>query len=388
MANSWSALAPTNFMPKVQRFRDRFLVSKAIAFTKFAALLKNGQKIDWPFVTDLRSQTYTPGTDLTIDNNTATSDTLTINQSEAVTFTRDPNSDAQALDKTVVAKLAKRSGHILGRKVDQSVLQKGIDDAGETYAGGTMTASGIYSALTDIVAVLQRNDADRPLFAVLDPERIALLAQNEVANGFNLADSALKNGFVGKSQAGLTIFNSNNLPTSCTLSMATQPTAGDTVTIYGVTWTWVADGTAANPGELNVGGNAADAQAILRSAVNGSTPPSAGDYVDVSVRNRRKYQNGQVSMAAFSGNNAVITAYGKQGNSETFTAAGNVFGTETGNLLAGEMGAIALAMQIMPTMYIGKEAKRPEHNYIMHQLHGEEVFTEDVDGLVDITINV
>lgn len=390
MANTFGPLAPVNFTPMVQDYLESYLVATQISNTKWNSLLRSGQSIDFPTTTDMRSQTYTPGTDLTIDDNVAASNTMLINQSRAVTFTMDPNTQAQAEDKGVQAKLAARAGYITAKQIDQSVLSTAVTGAGNTVAGGTLTASSVYQVLAETMATLQRSEgADGPMFAVLDPERVALLAQSEVANGFNLADSAHKNGFVGNSASGFKIFNSNNLPNSVTLSMATQPTNLDTTTIAGVTWTWVTDSTAASAGEINIGANAADAQAIFVTAINGTTPPTAGDYVDVSTANRRILQNGNVSCSAFAANVATITSNTLLAPSETFTAAGNVFGTETSSLLAGRFGAPSLAMQINPTLASAQEPARPmETNYALHTLYGRAVFSRDAFRLAAISINV
>lgn len=389
MANTWSALAPVNFMPKVQRYINQRLVGKKIARTDFRAELVTGQTIDWPTTTDMRTQTYTPGTNLTIDNNVAASDTMTINQSLASTWTMDPNSQRQAEDKTVNDKLASQASFRIASSIDQSIFNTAVNGASNTQAGGTLSVSNIYSTLTTGLATLQRNNIDLVPFAVLDPERVALLSQAEIANGFNKADVALSNGFVGDSAVGLKIFRSNNLPTSSVLTMDTQPTANDTITIAGVTWTFIADGGTATAGQLKIGANLSDAQAILKAAINGTDAPSAGDYVDVSTANRRKLQNADVTFGTFSANAATITAYGKQNNSETFTAASNVFGTETGSLLLGGIGAISLGMQIEPTMASAPIPERPmETNYAVHTLFGTKVFDRDSELLVNLTINV
>jgi len=390
MANTFGPLAPVNFTPMVQDYLESFLVATKISNTKWNGLLRSGQSIDFPHTVDMRSQAYTPGTDLTIDDNAATSDTMLINQSRAVTWTMDPNSLAQAEDKGVQAKLASRAAYITAKQVDGEVLSNAVTNAGSTVAGGVLTASSVYQVLSETMATLSRSEgADGPMFAVLDPERVALLAQSEVANGFALADSAHKNGFVGNSASGFKIFSSNNLPTSVALTMDTQPSNLDTTTIAGVTWTWVTDGTAAAAGEVNIGANNADAQAIFVTAVNGTTPPNVGDYVDVTAANRRLLQNGVVACGAFAANVATITGRTLLNPSETFTAGTNVFGTVTGNLLAGRFGAPSLAMQINPTLASAKEPARPmETNYALHTLYGRAVFTRDASRLANITIDV
>lgn len=389
MANTHSALAPVNFMPMVQDFLNARLVSRPIARTEFKEQLRSGQSIDWPYITDLRVQTYTPGTDLTIDNNVATSNTMSIDQSRAATFTLDPNQQAQAEDKGIQSMLADQAAYRIANDIDQKTLGEGATYAGSTITGGVLAAGTLYSKMTDALATLQRNNAtDRSLFAVLDPETCALLAQVEVANGFNLADAALKNGFVGPSHAGFNVYNSNNLPTTVTLTMDTIPVAGNTTTIAGVTFTWTAAGAATNAGDIAIGANVAASQANWLLAIAGTATGSAATYIDLSVVNRRKLQNAGVASAAWGANATVITGYGKLACSETFTPATDGFSVETGTMLFGSVGAISLGMQILPEMYEGKEAKRPETNYIIHTLFGKKVFYQDTARLVKMTRTV
>jgi len=388
--NVHSALAPVNFMPMVQDYLNQRLVAKELCRTEFKAQLRSGQSIDWPYTTDMRVQTYTPGTDLTMDANTATSDTMSINQSRASTFVMDPNQQAQAEDKTIQAKMANQASFRIASDIDQKVFKEGTDNASSTITGGVLSASTLYGKLTDGMATLQRQNAnDGAMFAVLDPETIALLAQIEVANGFNLADSALQNGFVGKSHAGFYVYNSNNLPTTVSLTMDTQPANTETITIAGVTWTWVTDSTAANAGEMNIGANIGDAKLILVAALNAAAQPTAGDYVDVAVNSRRIYQNIGLSAATFSGDVCVITGFGKLAVSETMADATNEFSVETGSMLLGTKGAISLGMQIEPKMAFAKNPDRPmETNYAIHTLFGKKVFERDTERLVEFTRTV
>src|SRR3990167_5019739 len=178
MANVWTTLAPVNFMPKVQRYVNQVLVAKAIARTEFRDQLVSGQTIDWPTTTDMRTQTYTPGTDLTIDDNTSATNTLAINVSRASTWTMDPNTLRQAEDKGVADRIAAQAAFRIASDIDQRVLNAGVTGASNTQAGGTLSASNILSTLTTGLSTLRRNNLDLMPFAVLDPERIGLLSQS------------------------------------------------------------------------------------------------------------------------------------------------------------------------------------------------------------------
>lgn len=120
-----------------------------------------------------------------------------------------------------------------------------------------------------------------------------------------------------------------------TLSMATKPTADDTIVLNGVTFTWVAALTAAN--QLLIGADAAASQAAVEAAFkdrdNGGVLHTVTDAVFESI---------EMSCGAFAADDAVFTANvkGTAGNAlattETFTAGGNVFDAATlGTTTAG-----------------------------------------------------
>ena len=127
-----------------------------------------------------------------------------------------------------------------------------------------------------------------------------------------------------------------------TLTVDTQPTAGDTMTIGATTYTFRAAGTAAVAGEINLGANLAATKPLIVSAINGDSLNSA---------------NASVSAATFSSNNCTLTArvVGAAANSvattETFTAGTNVFAAAT--LTGGVDGTPASkGDQLFDTSYV------------------------------------
>jgi hypothetical protein len=113
-----------------------------------------------------------------------------------------------------------------------------------------------------------------------------------------------------------------------TLTVDTQPTAGDTFTIGSTVYTFRAVGDANAAGDVEVGADLAGAQANIVAAVNGT--------------DRFNDPHPSVTIAAFAANDAVLTASvaGTAGNAiattETFTAGTNVFDAGTlGTTTAG-----------------------------------------------------
>jgi hypothetical protein len=113
----------------------------------------------------------------------------------------------------------------------------------------------------------------------------------------------------------------NTTKSSGTLTMDTQPTAGDTVTIGSKVFTFVPAGTANADGEVSVGADLAGAQAALVDAINGNDGINDPHPL--------------VTAADFAADDCVITAIvgGVTGDSiatiETFDAGTNVFAAAT-----------------------------------------------------------
>lgn len=380
MANDYSANNPENFMPMVQDFRDFSLIARKVADFAFKNVIgKDGDRVHWTYDPDLYTQSYDIGSNLDIPSRTQVDDYMDITTKRAVAWTDDPISQAQRKDKKLNAKLAMRAGGVLGRYVDQEMFQTGVDgvanDSTPSAGAVTLSKDNMLSYLTNMLANIEEEDgADGEMWCAVDPLRRAVLSQLFVEDGFNEADAALRNGFIGKA-AGMNFYTTNNLPTSVSITIDTQPTAGDTITIKGVTWTCVADGATASAGEVNIGADLADFKTIIVKAINGTT---SADYTDVAQKARNKYRNAQVSAAAFSGDVMVVTGYGRLNASLSMTAGTNVISTaETGYMLAGRKGAISIGVQKEPTYYVGKEPKRPEENFIIYQLHGSKMFYEN-----------
>lgn len=142
----------------------------------------------------------------------------------------------------------------------------------------------------------------------------------------------LRKYFEDKLQAGSPV---NAVGSAGTLTLDTQPTAGDTMTIGNKTYTFTADGTASADGEIDVGADLADCKTLIPAAINGS------DGINTA--------HTQVTAGAFSGDDMVITATTKGvagdllATTETFTAGTNVFDDVTlGTTTAGVNGDIGL----------------------------------------------
>jgi len=155
----------------------------------------------------------------------------------------------------------------------------------------------------------------------------------------------IKRGFVGADSLNDVVLRHpevasapvNAVAATAVLTMDTQPTAGDTMTIGTKVYTFTTDGTAADDGEIDVGADLADAKTLVVAAINGT------DSINTA--------HPDVTASAFSGDDCTITASAKgtAGNAiattETFTAGTNVFDTAT--LESGVDGTDGLAWETL-----------------------------------------
>lgn len=161
-----------------------------------------------------------------------------------------------------------------------------------------------------------------------------------------------------------------------TLTMDTQPTSGDTMTIDTKVYTFVPDGTANADGEVDIGADLAEAKLNVVGAVNGAAPQAHNDA------------HTTVSAAAFSGNDSVMTALagGVAGNAiattETFTAGTNVF--DAGTLGTTTAGVDPLASAVTDSLIAAINASAVEAVAAVDIGTAEVLLIADAVGVVTL----
>ncbi len=389
MPNSLTNLNAEWWQATIQFFLNNMLVAREICNTKEEALLVSGQTVNFPQVNDLTVSNYTQGTDVTPQPLTASNSLLTVNKSKIVSFIVDPVQQMQATSK-YVSVMAQQAAFRLANEIDKQVLGDCVSLAFTQLTQGAVNPSTLFGVFTNAYAQLfYQNATDRELFTVLDATRLGYLTQTFINGGFQQADKKLEDGFspyAGRAN-NFKVYVSNNIPSLITLTLAVNPTAGDVFSLDGATWTFVANGTATNPGDISIGGNAAATQVIVVNAINGTGVPGASTYIDIAASSRTTYTNNSVVSSAFNTNVATITAVGPMNTSATFTSGSNFFGTEKTYMIFGSMGAPSLAVQMLPSLYIHPLQYQIGLNYMTHTLYGSTVFTRDTHRLVAVQIN-
>lgn len=315
---------------------------------------KDGRKAHRPILSHPQVGTYTPHSDISFDEKTASKQTLEVDTFEYAAEDIDITEKNQTPYDLVSHSLSSiRNG--LMNSVEQKFLGE-ITNAFHSISGAPVDvqSTNILDIIAEADGKLGAFDAPRETAlkaAVFGPRTVAKLRRAKADRESRLGDSTLENGVVGP-WMGWTVVENNNLPWSANLKIATQPTDGDTVTISGVTFTFKTTlGTTA--GNVLIGADAAAARANLEKAVEGLTGAGT-NYVELGIRDRfllRRKRNVTCTTAetmAFAG-------FGDISVSETLTAAADIWSDQKQQSVFMIRGAIDMVLQFMDLKVGDKE---------------------------------
>lgn len=248
----------------------------------------------------------------------------------------------------------------LGKAVHRDTYSNTVNGAGlvldnEVLAGSasagtpiTVSASNPDEIATKAYALMQDAGVSasegRPYF-MIDPNTARNFKLFGMGAGFNVADRQIMKGFELIPTFDFDYIVTPEVEHEQVLTMATNPTADDTVTVAGVTFTFKA--SPATAGQVDIGGSADATRAILANAINGSATgqDSATGYYEVSAANRLILKNrGVIAVNDDTADTITVTAYGSIGGAETFTDGTDAWGTERKNLLCGLRKSTHLAL--------------------------------------------
>lgn len=258
---------------------------------------------------------------------------------------------------------AAEQGQIVADKVDQYVLNLPVSTSGVSdidagvMAGGAsngtayeVTSSTVDDVTNTIREQLLINNArvSKGIDWVVTPRELTDVTAFMQNNGFSVADAAIRNGFVGEMFNGMRVFVSNNLTHDCTLSLATNPTAGDTVTINGVTFNFAAT-LGSTEGTLHIGSTVDATRANFAVALNapGTSIAEATDtgYVAFTGENLKTLKKMQiVAVDTAAADTLKVTAKGTLTVSETLTDGTDAWGNVHRHTIAQVRGSLFLAL--------------------------------------------
>ena len=251
----------TAFSNTYEEIFQKVLTAMKIANTRLLSDLYYGKAIERVYI-DISSanvEDITAYTDMTSQAVSDTSETLTVNQNKGIMF--------QISEKELVQAGPLNPGEFIGMQlarkvaiyVDADVLYETTSalyafDTGDLTTGVstgvpiTLSSTTVPQMVMRMPAKLRAKNnqvltAGSNLAFVVDSYGIADMFQYLLGKNADFVNALFQNGYVNEQVAGAKVYVSENLTGEAVLGMATEPTANDTVTIGGVTFTFVASPT-------------------------------------------------------------------------------------------------------------------------------------------------
>ena len=385
MANNLDAFSPEYWSARTQRLLKKKLIAREIASMEEQATLRDGDMVHRPYYSDVVVNNYTKGTDVTVQDVSATDEYLVVNKSKEATVYID-EIDVKQNKYDAANKYIDRMTYALKKDIDWAFLQEVLNaeytmDDGDMWgtAGNPVTVSvaNVFKLFTLTEAKMNANDIEdtKPWFFVITPDVKANIQQTNLVNGFQQADAALRGTLKGMGYLGtwgnFNIFVSNNVAHSNLVTVSSLA-AADTLTINGVTITFAA--APANAGECK------PTAAALIGMING-VMGTAGDYVEFDAADRAKLLSVNAKAVDNSGNVQIITA-----GSVAYAQSGVTLGGEVAHCWAGQYGCTDMVIQKDVAVQKNKEPKKTGYNYLCWTLYGIKTFTEGAKRCIKVNV--
>ena len=371
----------------VQESLHKDLVAEAVCNME---KIDGGNAIKKARINDFSSESFTPGTDLSVRDITVREDTITADQTRGLNLRISTIEQAgTAFDYTseVVSAVSTDfnewiDGYMFSQ-YDQAVDTLDDGDLGGT-AGSAIdsTSSNIYQIGTRARQKVKNNrgKADS-LCLVLSPTVIADLTVAQVLRDTQMGDNAMRNGLIGY-LGGMMVYESNNLTATAVWTPVNNPSNDDTITISGQVWTFKTT-LSGGSNEILIGVSAA---ATLDNAVAALNDPfnsaSSSNYSAWSYESFAALPN---VVATDGTTNMSVEIIG--GGEVTFAASesADVWSSITVHNLLLNKGSITGAMLKYPFADFVKDQNQPGAQIFQTAMKfGAGVYGNDNDSLIDI----
>lgn len=337
------------------------------------------------------------GTDMTVTDVSDTTETLTVDKQFGVTIAINDWDEIQSAYGLAMT-YGEQYGEIMKSQMDADVLYEVINaystvDAGDTWGtAGQGIDLSTSNVLTTVMAATKKlhlaNVWDTDFVAAVSPKFENIIGLYYGAKVTDLGDDVSLNGYFNKI-AGFKLYSTNNLTCSAVLALSVQPTANDTVTIQGVTFTfvWSIGSTAGN---VLIGADVDATRANLATLINAPSTTTANG-VALSTANARTFT---ARVVAVNNNTAdTLTVYFKWANSLTtsssLTSGSNLWTAALKkqlNVFGIRNKCTTLIAQKMPTV---ERTRIPLQfgDYIKNgMLYGVKTFKDNAQRMVKVDI--
>ena len=360
------------------------------------AVLKDGQKVDRPYRSNIVVENYTKGTALTAQDLTATDDQLTVDTVKAALLYVD-NVDKIQNKYSAANAWIDEAGRRLSNAIDAKFLYQ-VFNANNTVDDGSIggvAGNGISAQVSNFLDILaainiQLDVANVPAnekFLVLSPQFWGVLWKFISGRYTLLGDKTGENANLGE-YADLQLYKSNNLTGSATLTFTVDPSDSDTITIQGVTLTFKTTiGTTAG-NVLRTGTLATDLTTLAAFLNAGGVTQDAGvSAVTLALADQRTVQNWVVVATATT---LEVRVMGASYLTVTSSNASNVWtaALQLQNLFAGRFKCVDAVIQKEPTVEMGTTVAvgKSGTNILPMTLFGVFVFNQGKNEMVRIKL--
>jgi hypothetical protein len=381
---------------------NKVLVAKSIANMRFEPMLVAGSSVVRMSydISAARVRTVVRGSASTIDAITDSTDSIIVNIEKELVFHLSDGEMKQASNlnpgEVIGAQAAVKVAVDLDGRVLGEVLNAFQDfDAGDltTLSSSgtpvTLDATTVPQMVTRMPAKLKKiNNILSNMAFVIDPYMASDLEQYLLGKQFDIVNSIWKNGYSGAISMA-EVYVSNNL-TFTSLFTDAGIAAGETITIGGVVFTAVANGTAANPGEYSIEGNNTDAIANLVALINAPGTSSGAVRIALSAADQATLADvlGLSAVVTTAASALTITARGAGRVVVSDTHASGAFTLSMVHAYYGKKGAIDLVVQDKSEVDIRECSDRRGVNIFSSYLAGIKTFVDGSKKFLDVKIAV
>jgi hypothetical protein len=391
------------FSDSYQDIFQKVLVGLKIANTSLRSGLRYGESVT-RIKYDISAvvvRTITTGSDRTIDSITDSEELLAVDQKKGTTFPISVYEKVQAGPLSPAAVVGAKIAHKLAEYIDADILGETLNayadfDNGDltttvsTGTGITLSSTTVPQLVSRAPAKLRSNNQTLTnLCFVVDSYAASDLTQYLLGKNIDLAGSTYANGYTG-TVSSAEVYVSENLTGEAVLSLATDVTAGDTITVAGVVFT--ARAVPSIAGEFDISGTADGTRAIIANAINGSATGqnSATGYYEVSAANRAILTNKRIVATNNDTANTltlVAKGAGRLAVSETLTDGTDAWTKNFIHCYFGKKGAIDVVIQDQVDMEMRDEPKQRTTNILADALYGYKTFNDGAQQFLDVLIN-
>lgn len=376
-------------------------VYEDIANSRLEKMLTYGASVKRPILTisGIRIRDITLTSDRTIDEITDSSETLTINYNKGVDFyvydkdkiQAGPLSPGSYAGTEVAKNVANMVDAYFFAQVPNALYALDNGDLATRVSDGTpitLSTTTLPQLLAQGRAKLKsRNQTLTNLKFVTDSYAMSIAEQYLMGKNIDIAAATFKNGYAGP-MGGADTYVSENLTGTAVLSIATQPTDGDTVTINGVVFTFKTT-LGSTAGNVAIAGSADAARLNLSELINAPGTTDAGQ-VALSAANQLlftdTYRFTATDDAAANTLTLVGIGSGRITASETLTDATDAWTKNYINCYYGQKGGIDLVIQD----WVEWETLRSEHRradiYRGDVIFGLKTFADGAKRFLNVKI--